>query len=258
MASQRSKGTVLGLRIDGWARIATVVGFVLITADVLLAFFVSPLVNGATLDDGQTIAIGGTVIANRLLLSQKIFYLHVPVAMASFAMMAFTCFFGIRFLMTKDARYDLRARITTELALVFILATMFSGDLWERFEWGVWWTWEPRLTTYFILMLLIFAYFVLRASIEDPERRATYAAVFGIVAFIDVPISFMVTRLIPSSVHPVVFRTDSGLPASMLVPFLLGMAGVLLVSFAFYRLRLRESIATQRIEILKQLLEEDD
>ncbi len=258
MVSQRSRVNVLGLDVDGWARVATIVGFALVAVDVLLAFFVAPLVNGATLSDGQSVVIGGTAVTNRLLLSQKIFYLHVPVAMASFVMMAFTCFFGIRFLMTRDAKYDLRARIATELALVFILGTMFSGDLWERFEWGVWWTWEPRLTTYFILMLLIFAYFVLRASVEDPERRATYSSVFGIIAFIDVPISFMVTRLIPSSIHPVVFRTDSGLPAAMLVPFLLGMAGVLLVSFSLYRVRMRTAVAAQRVETIKQLLEESE
>ena len=64
-----------------------------------------------------------------------------------------------------------------EISLVFVVCTMITGDLWERFEWGVWWTWEPRLTTYLILMLIVIAYFVLRNAIDEPERRGVYAAV---------------------------------------------------------------------------------
>lgn len=241
---------------DKIAPVALVVGLLLVAADVVLAFTMAPLVKGAELS--EPVVIAGQVITNKLLLSQKIFYLHVPVAIASFAAMFFTAFYGVRFLMTKDRRYDLRARVVTGVVLAFIVATMVSGDLWTRFEWGVWWTWEPRLTTYFILMLLVIGYFILRNAIDDPERRATFAAVFGIVAFIDAPISFMVTRLIPSSTHPVVFRTDSGLPPAMLVPFLLGLFGMLMVAFALYRLALSVNESAQEVEDLKERLEEQD
>ena len=101
-----------------------------------------------------------------------------------------------------------------EISLVFVICTMITGDLWERFEWGVWWTWEPRLTTYLILMLIVIAYFVLRNAIDEPERRGVYAAVIGIIAMVDVPICFMVTRLIPSGVHPVVLR-EGGMSGDM-------------------------------------------
>ena len=166
--------------------------------------------------------------------------------------------YGVLFLTRKKAAYDTRSRICMEVGLVFILATMVSGDLWTRFEWGVWWVWEPRLTTYFILMLLVIAYFILRAAIDDPEKKARFAAVFSIIAAVDAPISFMITRFIPSSVHPVVFRTDSGLPPDMLIPFLTGLFGMALIAFGFYRLRLRTVEQAQQVESLKRRLERLD
>lgn len=229
-------------------------GAVLTTIGFLLTFFYAPLVNGASVDGVEM--IGGQMVSNVLLLSQKIFYFHMPVAITSFVALAFTAYYGIRFLMTKEKRYDTCAKIATEIALVFILCTMFSGEMWERFEWGVWWTWEPRLTTYFILMLLVIGYFILRNAIDDPERRATYASVFGIVAFVDAPICFMITRLIPSGVHPTIFRTDSGLSPDMLVPLLLSMFGMFMIAFALYRYRFRQVRLTERVEAVKELLED--
>ena len=145
-----------------------------------------------------------------------------------------------------------------QVTLVFIIATMISGDVWTRFEWGVWWVWEPRLTTYFILMLLVIGYFILRNALDDPERSARFGAVFCIIAFIDAPISFFITRLVPSSVHPVVFRTDSGLPPAMLIPFLLGLFGMCMIAFALYRCALRVNTAADEVEELKERLEELD
>lgn len=229
-------------------------GALLTAADIVWTFTLAPLVQGARL--AQSTVIAGTEVSTKLLLSQKIFYLHVPVAVASFAVMLFAAYYGIRFLMTKDRAFDVRSRTAMQVTLVFVIATMVSGDLWTRFEWGVWWVWEPRLTTYFILMLLVIGYFILRNAIDDPERRARFCAVFSVVAFIDAPISFLITRLVPSSIHPVVFRTDSGLPPMMLVPFLLGLFGMLMAAFAIYRYALRVNEGAIEVEELKQLLEE--
>lgn len=236
--------------------IMLVLGAVLTAIDVVWTFTLAPLVQGAQLS--EPVVIGGTQVTTKLLLSQKIFYLHVPVAVASFAVMALAAFFAFRFLMTKDRSYDVRSKTAMEVTLVFIVATMISGDLWTRFEWGVWWVWEPRLTTYFILMLLVIGYFILRNAIDDPERRARFCAVFGIVAFVDAPISFLVTRLVPSSIHPVVFRTDSGLPPMMLIPFLLGLFGMLMIAFVLYCTAQRINADALEVEELKQLLEEQD
>ena len=219
----------------------------------VLAFTVAPLVHGAAVTPEL---IAGQLVANQLLFSQKIFYFHVPVAMSSFIALIFTAFYGVRYLMTRDEGYDVRAKTATEVAVVFMIATMVTGVPWTRFEWGVWWSWEPRLTTYLILILMAIAYFILRTAFSDSEKRCSYASVFGIIMFIDAPICFMITRLIPSSTHPVVFRTDSGLPPDMLVPFLICMLGIVLIAFALYRVRLRQSLLSLRIERLKEELDE--
>lgn len=239
---------------DKIAPLITAIGAVLTTLGFVLAFTLAGPVNGATVDGVEL--IGDQLVGNQLLFSQKIFYFHMPVAITSFVALGFTAFYGIRFLMTRDATYDLRARLTTEIALVFVLCVMFSGEMWERFEWGVWWTWEPRLTTYFILMLLVFGYFILRAAVDEPERRAAYASVFGIIMFIDVPICFMITRLIPSGVHPTIFRTDSGLSPDMLVPLMLSMFGMFCVGYGIYRLRLRVEVLSERVERAKEQIDE--
>lgn len=243
-------------RVDALVPAMLVLGALLIAVDVTWTFTLAPLVRGAQLS--EPVAIAGQMVSTKLLLSQKIFYLHVPVAIASFAAMGCGAYRALRFLMTKDRIHDVRSRTAMQVTLVFIVATMISGDLWTRFEWGVWWVWEPRLTTYFILMLLVIGYFVLRNAIEDPEKSARFAAVFCIIAFVDAPISFLITRLVPSSVHPVVFRTDSGLPPLMLIPFLLGLAGVLMVAFGLYRYALRVNAAADEVEELKRRLEDLD
>lgn len=240
-------------KIDRYVPALLVVGALVSALGFVLAFTVAPLVHGAAVTPEL---IAGQLVANQLLFSQKIFYFHVPVAMSSFIALIFTAFYGVRYLMTRDEGYDVRAKTATEVAVVFMIATMVTGVPWTRFEWGVWWSWEPRLTTYLILILMAIAYFILRTAFSDSEKRCSYASVFGIIMFIDAPICFMITRLIPSSTHPVVFRTDSGLPPDVLVPFLVCMLGIVLIAFALYRVRLRQSLLSLRIERLKEELDE--
>ena len=104
-------------------------------------------------------------------------------------------------------------------------------------------------------MLIIIAYFILRNAIDEPERRSVYAAVVSIVAFIDVPICFMVTRVIPSSIHPVVVR-EGGMSADMGITLAVCMAGIMLLGFALYRSRFRQVRLTERVEALKEQLED--
>ncbi|MBW6469315.1 MAG: cytochrome c biogenesis protein CcsA [Coriobacteriia bacterium] len=227
-----------------------VLGGVLTTVGFIMAFFFTPPVLGPAVTNEV-----GRILGYQPLFSQKIFYFHVPVALSSFLVFFFTAFYGVRFLMTKEKQYDTRAKIATEVTLMFVILTMATGILWTRFEWGRWWVWEPRLTTYFIMTLLVIAYFVLRNSIEDEERRATYAAVFGIIAFIDAPISFAITRIIPSSVHPVVLRSGGGLTGSQLAAFLIGLFGMLMIAYAIFHTRMREELVHDRLEAVKAALE---
>lgn len=232
---------------------ALVLGAAATTVGFLLAFLWVPPVNGAALSSPEL--VGDVMVTNQQLLSQKIFYFHMPVAIVSFVTLAFAAYYGIRFLTTREQRFDTCSRIAMELSLLFVIFTMATGDLWTRFEWGVWWTWDPRLTTYLILMLIIIAYFVLRNAVDDPERRATYSGVVSIIALIDVPICFMVTRLIPSSIHPVVTR-EGGMSPDMAITVFLIMAGMLLVAFGLYRLRFRQARLEERVNALKEQLED--
>lgn len=236
-------------KVAPWALLA---GAVLSTIGFLMAFLYAGPVNGASVDGVEL--IGGQMVSNKLLLSQKIFYFHMPSAIVSFIALVFGCYYSVRFLMTKHQRFDTCAKVAMQIALVFVIMTMITGDLWTRFEWGVWWTWEPRLTTYLILMLIIIAYFVLRNAIDEPERRGVYAAVIGIIATIDVPICFMVTRLIPSSVHPVVLR-EGGMTADMGMTVAVCMVGLLLVGFGLYRMRFRQVRLQERLQDLKDEVE---
>ncbi|MCI8467970.1 MAG: cytochrome c biogenesis protein CcsA [Eggerthellaceae bacterium] len=236
---------------DKAAPVALIVGAVLTTVGFLMAFLTVPPVGGAAVNGVEL--IGDAMVNQKMLLSQKIFYFHMPVAITSFVALAFGCYYSVRFLMTRARRFDTCARIALEIALLFVAMTMITGEMWTRFEWGVWWSWEPRLTTYLVLMLIVIAYFVLRGSVDEPERRATFSAVVAIIAFIDVPICFMITRLIPSSIHPVVLR-EGGMSPEMGLCVGLVALGMLCIAFALYRARFRQVRLTERVEALKEEL----
>ncbi len=230
-----------------------VAGIVLTTLGFLMAFFYVPPVAGAAVDGVEL--IGGMMVTNKLLISQKIFFFHMPVAIVSFVALGFACYYAIRFLMTREWRFDTCSRVAVEIALVFVIATMATGEMWTRFEWGVWWTWEPRLTTYLVLMLIVIAYFVLRAAVDEPERRGVFSAVVAIIATIDVPICFAITRLIPSSIHPVVFR-EGGMSGEMGMCVGIIAIGMFCLGFALYRARFNQVRLSERVDALKETLED--
>ena len=232
---------------------ALIAAAVLTTAGFLMAFIWVGPVNGASVSGFAL--IGDKMVTNVQLLSQKIFYFHMPAAITSFVLMAFAAYYAVRFLATKNQRFDTCSRVALEISLLFIIVTMITGDLWTRFEWGVWWTWEPRLTTYLILMLIVIACFVLRNAIDEPERRATYCSAITIIAFIDVPICFMITRLIPSSLHPVVTR-EGGMTGDMGMTVGVIVVGMLLLGFALYRTRFRQVRVAERVQALNDQLED--
>ena len=121
---------------------------------------------------------------------QKIMYVHVPTAWVG--MLAFFAVFvlSIMYLATKRVRYDLLAAATTEVGIVMTALTLALGAIWGRPTWGVWWTWDPRLTATAIMLLIYVGYLVLRGFAEDEERRARWSAAVGIIAFLNVPIVF--------------------------------------------------------------------
>jgi heme exporter protein C len=125
---------------------------------------------------------------------QKIMYVHVPSAWI--AMIAFFVVFiaSVLYLIRRDIRYDLAAASAAEVGVILTALTLALGSIWGRPTWGIWWTWDPRLTTTAILLLIYAGYLALRAFTEDEDRRARWAAAVGILGFLNVPIVYMSVR----------------------------------------------------------------
>lgn len=140
---------------------------------------------------------------------QKIFYIHLPLAWWSFASFFVVFVASIAYLRTKAARWDRLAGAAAEVGVVCSSLALLSGSLWARHSWGVWWTWDPRLTTTLIMWFVYTAYLVLRTLDISESRRGRICAVVGIVAFIDVPLVFISARLW-RSIHPAVFASRGG------------------------------------------------
>jgi heme exporter protein C len=171
--------------------------------------------------------------------SQKIFYWHLPTAIVSFIAFTVTFVASILYLIKRDYKYDIAAYAAAELGLVIGVMLMIFGVTWDYLAWGVWWTWDVRLTTYLILLLLFGAYFFLRSMVEERSRRATYAAVFGIIAALDVPISFFSTRLIKNVLHPVVIGgKGTGLEPNMYLWLSISMVGFILLFVALLLIKI--------------------
>src|SRR5262245_27055855 len=162
---------------------------------------------------------------------QKIFYIHVPLAIVSLSGFVVGAIMAIQHLRTRDARWDVRAYVAIHTSLIFAVATLITGSIWAKGSWGHWWVWsEPTLVSFLIVFLLYATYQPLRFAIEDPERQARYASVFAITAGAFVPLNFIAVRLAQSYTHPRVFATtNGGLPDKMKLAFyvcLLGMAAL--------------------------------
>lgn len=125
---------------------------------------------------------------------QKIMYVHVPTAWAGFLAFGVTFLLSIAYLATRRERQDLLAASAAEVGVVLTGLTLALGSIWGRPTWGVWWTWDPRLTSTLILFLIFVGYLSLRAFTEDDDRRARWSAAIGILGALNVPIVYMSVR----------------------------------------------------------------
>jgi heme exporter protein C len=161
---------------------------------------------------------------------QKIFYMHVPLAIVALCGFVLGGLMAIAHLRTRDARWDLRSYVTIHMSLVFGVAVLITGSIWARGSWGHWWVWsEPTLVSFLIIMLLYATYQPLRFAIEDPERQARYASVFAITAGAFVPMNFLAVRLSTEYLHPRVLGSSSNLPTPMALTFLVSLAAMALL-----------------------------
>jgi heme exporter protein C len=187
---------------------------------------------------------------------QKIFYLHVPMAIVALCGFVAGGIYGIRYLRTGDRAHDLRSYVAIHISLILGVGVLATGSIWAKAAWGHWWVWdEPTLVSFLIVFLLYACYQPLRFSIEDPERQARYAAVFAIVAGAFVPLNFMAVRMAESLVHPRVLSTTGGsMPGSMRTTFLISLIAMAFLFVTLWKYELASKSTTFRLRALKRRL----
>ncbi|RMF08417.1 MAG: cytochrome C assembly protein [Candidatus Neomarinimicrobiota bacterium] len=184
--------------------------------------------------------------------AQKIFYIHVPVAWTAFLSYFVVMIAGIAYLVKKDNRWDRVGLAAAEIGTVFMSLVLVTGPIWAKPIWGKPWVWEPRLTTSLILFLIYIGYFMLREFGGHPERIARYAAVLGIIAFLDVPIIFLSVKFWAPEVqsHPQVEMAKQ--PTGILGPFFYSLAlftilYVFMMLFRIHTLKLKEEVQSHAV-----------
>jgi heme exporter protein C len=191
---------------------------------------------------------------------QKIFYLHVPMAIVALCGFVAGGIYGLRFLRTGDRAHDLRSYVAIHISLILGVGVLATGSIWARAAWGHWWVWdEPTLVSFLIVFLLYACYQPLRFSIEDPERQARYASVFAIVAGAFVPLNFLAVRMAESLAHPRVLSTTGGaMPGDMRITFYVSLAGFACLFVTLWKYELASKSAAIRLRSLRRRLAGDD
>ena len=191
---------------------------------------------------------------------QKIFYIHVPMAIVSLCGFVVGALLAVVHLRTGERKWDLRAYVAIHMSLIFGITALIMGSIWAKASWGHWWVWDdPTLVSFLIVLLLFATYQPLRFSIEDPERQSRYASVFAIVAGAFVPLNFLAVRLSQGLVHPrVLTLTGGNLPGSMRLTFLVALAAVTLLFVTLCLFELNAKQARMELRALRrELLGED-
>ena len=219
-------------RVDGLVIALTAL---MIVIGIVLAFGVAPTADKLS---------GGDV--------QRIFYFHVGIAWIAGLAMFVTFICSILYLWRGEQRkYDIAAAASVEIGVVFGLMVLASGMLWARPVWNTWWTWDPRLTTSAITEFIYIAYLMLRSAIDDPQRRARFSAVYGIIGFVSVPLTYFSTKWF-STIHPDLGQAQGGgLTASMRPAMFAGLIAFTLVYVVLMIIRTRVERSADEVAQLK-------
>ena len=189
-------------------------------------------------------------------LIQKIFYLHVPMAIVTLCGFVLGGIFAIAYLRTSNRVWDVRSYVAIHLSLILGVAVLATGSLWARAAWGHWWVWdEPTLVSFLVVFLLFACYQPLRFSIEDPERQARYASVFAVTAAVFVPLNFLAVRLAQGFVHPRVLTTGGSMTASMRITFYVALLAMVLLYAALFRAELEAKRDAARLRRARRAAE---
>lgn len=171
----------------------------------------------------------------------RIMYFHVPTAIMSYLGFFVVFAASILFLWSKDLVFDRVAVVGAELGVLFCGLMLVTGMVWGKQRWGAWWLWEPRLTTALILLIIYVGYLILRNALDNQVTRARYAAVFGVIGFIDVPIVHYAIKMWGSIMHPVVIKSaaETGMDPRMMTALRVSMLAFLALFAALFLLRFR-------------------
>jgi heme exporter protein C len=188
---------------------------------------------------------------------QRVFYFHVSagwVGMLSFLAAAIA---GVVYLRAGKHDWDIIGLAAVEVGIVFAFINIVTGSIWARPIWNTWWTWDPRLTTATVMELIYAAYLMLRQGIEDPDRRARFGAVYAILGFVSVPLTFFSARLF-RTIHPIVIGNNQAgaegqfdMTPKMLQTFMFSLFTFTLIFADFLWHRVRLGRLAEKVEQLK-------
>jgi heme exporter protein C len=188
---------------------------------------------------------------------QKIFYVHVPMAVVALCGFVAGGIMAIKHLRTGDRSWDLRSYVAIHMSIILGVGVLVTGAIWAKASWGHWWVWdEPVLVSFLVVFLLYCVYYPLRFAIEDPERQARYSSVFAIAAGAFVPLNFMAVRLAEAYTHPrVLSQTGGSLPGDMRLTFLVSLAAMALLFVTLWKLELTAKHASLQLKKLRRRLD---
>lgn len=188
---------------------------------------------------------------------QKIFYVHVPMAIVTLVGFIAGGLFAIKHLRTGDRAWDVRSYVAIHLSIMLGVGVLATGAIWAKTAWGHWWVWdEPVLVSYLIVFLLYCCYQPLRFSISDPGRQGRYASVFAITAGAFVPLNFVAVRLAEQYTHPrVLSETGGNMPGDMRLTFLVCLVAMALLFTTLWKLELTSKHTSEQLKRLRRRLE---
>jgi heme exporter protein C len=190
---------------------------------------------------------------------QKIFYVHVPMAIVALCGFVAGGIFGVMHLRTGDRRWDMRSYVTIHLSIILAVGVLITGSIWARTSWGHWWVWdEPMLVVFLIVFLLYATYQPLRFSIEDPEKQSRYASVFAITAGAFVPLCFGAVRKAQGLTHPQAGTMTTHGPASVTLTFLVALTGMTLLFITLCKYEMASKNASSKLRSLRRRLSGED
>jgi heme exporter protein C len=189
---------------------------------------------------------------------QKIFYVHVPMAIVSLCGFVAGGVMAIKHLRSGDSSWDMRSYVAIHISIILGVGVLATGAIWAKASWGHWWVWdEPVLVSFLVVVLLYCVYYPLRFSIEDRERQARYSSVFAIAAGAFVPLNFAAVRMAEAYTHPrVLSQTGGNLPGEMRLTFLVSLLAMTLLFVTLWKLELTSKHASMQLKRLKRKLAE--